>query len=147
VSLVSSQNPIAFGQLVTFTATVPSGATGTIQFMNGAVNLGGPVTIAAGVAAFATYALTQGTHSITAVYSGDSLHATATSDILFQLVTPAILTVTANNVTRTFNQPNGTLGYTILVSSVATRRRVRSLALPHCPLRQQQLLLWAVIRL
>jgi sugar lactone lactonase YvrE len=113
VSLVSSPNPSGYGHVVTFTATVPSGATGTIQFMSGAVNLGGPVTIAAGVAAFATRALTQGTHSITAVYSGDSSHAAATSDVLLQLVIPAILTVTANPSTRTFNQPNATLGYTI----------------------------------
>jgi hypothetical protein len=55
----------------------------------------------------------QGTHAITASYSGDSSHPAVTSDVLFQLITPAILTVTANNLTRTFNQPNGTLGYAI----------------------------------
>ncbi len=114
VSLTSSDNPSSYGQAVTFTATVPSGATGTIQFKDGTgTNLGAPVTLAGGVATVVASALTAGTHSITAVYSGDSTHAAATSDELLQLVTPAILTVTANNITRTFNQPNGTLGYTI----------------------------------
>ena len=113
VSLISSQNPSVYGQIMMFTATVPSGATGTIQFRNGAVNLGAPVTIAAGVAAIATTTLTPGTHSIIAVYSGDASHLAAPSDVLTQLVTPAILTVTANSSTRTFNQPNAPLGYTI----------------------------------
>ena len=113
VSLISSDNPSGYGQTVTFTATVPSGATGTIQFKDGAVNIGGPVTIAGGVAAFATSALMRGSHPMTAAYSGDGSHAAATSDVLLQLVNPAILTVTATNVTRPFNEPNGPLNYTI----------------------------------
>jgi MBG domain (YGX type)/Bacterial Ig-like domain (group 3)/FG-GAP-like repeat len=113
VSLTSSDNPSGYGQAVTFAATVPSGATGTIQFRDSSADLGGPVALAGGVAAYATSALAAGTHSITAAYSGDSTHAAATSDVLLQLVTPAILTVTANNVTRTFNQPNGAFNYTI----------------------------------
>ena len=113
VSLISSHNPSSYGQTVTFTATVASAATGTIQFKDGTANLSGPVTLAGGVAAFATSALMQGTHSITASYSGDSSHLAATSDMLVQLITPAILTVTANSITRTFNEPNGTLGYMI----------------------------------
>ena len=114
VSLTSSDNPSSYGQAVTFTGTVPSGATGTIQFKDGtATNLGAPVTLVGGVATLVASALMAGTHSITAVYSGDSTHAAATSDVLLQLVTPAVLTVTANNITRTFNQPNGAFNYTI----------------------------------
>ena len=62
VSLVSSDNPSAYGQMVTFTATVPSGATGTIQFRDSAANLGGPVTIAGGAAALSIGTLSAGTH-------------------------------------------------------------------------------------
>ena len=113
VSLISSDNPSGYAENVTFTATVPSGATGTIQFRAGAANLGSPVTIAGEVAAFATRALTPGAHPITAAYSGDGSHAAATSAVLNQLVTPGVLTVAANNSTRAFNQPNETLGYTI----------------------------------
>ena len=113
VSLISSDNPSDYGESVTFTATVASGATGTIQFKDGAANLGGPVTLAGGVATFTTSALMRGTHSITASYSGDGSHAASTSDVLLQLVTPAILTVTANNSTRMFSGHNGALTYTI----------------------------------
>ena len=113
VSLVSSDNPSTYGQMVIFTATVPSGATGTIQFRDSAANLGGPVIIAGGVAAFPISTLSAGTHLITAAYSGDTNHTAATSDVLMQLAIPAILTVTSNNSTRTFNQPNATFGYMI----------------------------------
>jgi hypothetical protein len=112
VSLVSSHNSSGYGQAVTFTATVPSRATGSIQFRS-LVNLGSPVTIVGTTAAITLSTLPEGSHPITAAYSGDSTHAAATSDVLTQLVTSAVLTVTANNSTRTFNQPNGTLGYTI----------------------------------
>ena len=58
---------------VTFTATVsPSTASGTVQFKDGAADLGSPVTLAGGVATFQTSSLSVGTHSITAVYSGDA---------------------------------------------------------------------------
>jgi Bacterial Ig-like domain (group 3)/MBG domain (YGX type)/FG-GAP-like repeat/FG-GAP repeat len=113
VALASSPNPSAYGQVVTFTATVPTGVTGTIQFRNGAVNLGSPLILEGTTAAMTLSTLAQGVHPITAAYSGDGSHAPATSDALNQLITPAILTVTATNSTRTFNQPNATLSYTI----------------------------------
>jgi hypothetical protein len=112
VSLVSSSNPSSYGQAVTFTATVPSGATGTIQFENNGIALG-TVTISGTTAAYTASALTAGTHPITAAYSGDTSHSPATSGALSQLVTPAVLTVTATNATRVFRQPNPTLTATI----------------------------------
>jgi len=62
---------------VTFTATivpVPPGAgvpTGTVQFKDGNVNLGGPVALVGGKASVTENNLTLGTHVITAIYSGD----------------------------------------------------------------------------
>src|SRR5260370_41831549 len=70
-------NPAVFGQLVTFTATVnvnSPGAgtpTGTVNFFDG-ITLLGPGTLSGGVATFSTSALAVGSHSITAVYGGDS---------------------------------------------------------------------------
>jgi hypothetical protein len=113
VSLVSSTNPSSYGQAVTFTAAVPSGATGAIQFQNNGVALGGPVEISGTTAMFTTSALTAGTHAITAVYSGDNNHNPATSGTLEQEVLPAQLTVTATNATRVFGQPNPAFAYTI----------------------------------
>lgn len=86
-ALVSSLNPSTIGQSVTFTATVTgSSPTGTVQFKDGATNLGSPVALAGGTATLATSALSSGSHTITAVYGGDSNNATSTSAPLTQQV-------------------------------------------------------------
>ena len=74
VTLASSANPSAYGQSVTFTATVsPSAATGTVQFLDGTTSLG-TATIAGGSAALAVSSLAVGAHSITAVYKIGRAH-------------------------------------------------------------------------
>ena len=95
-ALTSSLNPSAFGQQVTFSATVspPSGATGTVTFMDGAVALGTSALNASGVATFSTSTLAAGAHSITAQYSGDAGHAGSTSSALSQTVNKATTTIT-----------------------------------------------------
>ncbi len=86
-TLVSSLNPATVGQAVTFIATVSgNGPTGTVQFVDGASNLGAPVTLTNATASVTSSALLSGTHPITAVYSGDSSNAASTSAILFELV-------------------------------------------------------------
>ena len=76
------------GASVAFTATVtPSTATGTVQFLDGGALLG-TGTISGGSASFTTASLAQGTHSITAVYSGDATDAASTSSALQQTVIP-----------------------------------------------------------
>jgi len=96
-AIVSSLNPSALGQSVTFTATVtsPAGApTGTVTFRDGAAVLG-TSTLSAGAATFATAALSGGVHSITAVYGGSPNFAGSTSGILSQTVTvPTFYTFT-----------------------------------------------------
>lgn len=75
-ALSSSANPSDLTQTVTFTATVTTGSgtpSGTVQFKDNGNNLGTPVTLnASGVATFSTSALTVGTHTITAEYSGNA---------------------------------------------------------------------------
>ena len=89
-AVTSSLDPSVFGQSVTFTATVSgSSPTGTIQFLDGATGLGSPRALTSGAAELTTSALTVGTHSITAVYSGDSSNTTSTSTILSEVVSPA----------------------------------------------------------
>src|SRR5439155_2713283 len=84
-ALLSNLNPSFQGDAVTFTATVTptegAGLTpnGTIQFKDGASNLGSAVTCAdAGSntcsAQLVTSALAAGTRSITAEYSGGTNH-------------------------------------------------------------------------
>jgi sugar lactone lactonase YvrE len=65
----------SYGQLVTFKATVTSGAgegtpTGTVTFKDGVTVLGSPVTLnSSGVATYSTAALAVGSHTITASYT------------------------------------------------------------------------------
>ena len=106
VAVASSLNPAVAGQSVTFTATVaPAAATGTVQFQDGGTALG-TVTVTGGVAALATSTLAAGTHSITAVYSGDSAYNPSTSATLTQTVTvalpgaPSSLTATAASASQ-----------------------------------------------
>jgi hypothetical protein len=89
--LASSLNPSDPGQPVTFTATVSGqhGSTprGTVTFMDGD-HLLGVALLGGGThqATFATSALSAGSHSITAVYSGDTFYQPSTSAVLKQVV-------------------------------------------------------------
>ena len=63
---------------------------GTVQFKDGAANLGAPVALVGGSAALSTSSLTDGSHSITAVYSGDIDDATSTSPAISQVVSVVV---------------------------------------------------------
>ena len=92
VARTAGSSPSVFGESVTFTATVSSGLgtpTGTVQFKDGAANVGAPVALVAGAADLVTAGLAVGSHSITAVYSGDALFATSTSAAVPQTVSKA----------------------------------------------------------
>jgi hypothetical protein len=88
VSLTSSLNPSTVNQSVTFTATVPTGVTGTVTFLDGSTPLG-TGTINNGTASFATSTLNAGVHSITASYGGDTNYGPAVSAPLSQTVNKA----------------------------------------------------------
>jgi uncharacterized protein with beta-barrel porin domain len=83
LALSSSPAVPAPGAPVTFTATLSGGAspTGTITFKDGATVLA-TVALSGLTATYTTSSLSQGTHAITAVYSGDSNNAAATSNAL-----------------------------------------------------------------
>ena len=127
-AVTSSVNPSQLPQSTTLTATVtPTTATGTVTFKDGATTLG-TGTLASGVATYvATFSVT-GSHSLTAVYGGDSSDATSTSSALSQTVTAALpstvtsLAPSANPIgaggsltlvaTVTGNTPTGTVQFT-----------------------------------
>ena len=96
ITVGSSLNPSTNGQSVNFTANLtsaPAGsATGTISFLDGATVLAA-LPVVSDTASFTTSALTVGHHSITAYYSGDSTHGTATSSVLDQNVKDTTTTV------------------------------------------------------
>ena len=91
-SVVASVNPSVFSQTVTFTATItsvtPGTITGTVTFKDGAIPLGSGI-VSGGKAKIATSALAVASHSITAVYSGNTAYATSTSAALSHTVDKA----------------------------------------------------------
>jgi hypothetical protein len=74
ISVTSSAEPSTYGGNITFTATVSSGATGTVTFVDDTSLLGSANLNVSGQAAISVASLTAGTHNITATYSGDSSH-------------------------------------------------------------------------
>ena len=134
VVLASSSNPSVFGNPVTFTATVTSQstqpATGAVNFLDGAQQIGTANLTAAGQAVFATASLAPGMHSITAVYVGDTDNSPGTSPAVSQVVKaaatatalsstpspaiaggPIVLTATIT-VTQGVSTPTGTVTFT-----------------------------------
>jgi hypothetical protein len=85
-TVASSANPATYGQAVTFTATVSAGATGVVTFKDGTTVLGTSPLNASAQATFTTSTLAGGSHSITAVYSGDNTFASSTSAALTETV-------------------------------------------------------------
>ena len=94
-TITSSSNPSAFGQSVTFSATVTPKAsgtpTGTVTFMSGSKILG-TSPLNGGTAKFSTATLAVGRHCISAAYSGDVNFAASKSPALHQLVNRATTT-------------------------------------------------------
>jgi hypothetical protein len=94
--LVSSLNPAQAGQAVTFTAIVTPSAgssagtpTGTVTFsIDGVAQTPVMLAVVGGhdEAAFTTASLSIGTHTISAVYNGDSTFAPSTAQALPQIV-------------------------------------------------------------
>lgn len=96
--VTSSHNPSVFGQSVTFTAKVTvkspgSGVpTGTVIFYDGTTQIGTGTLNSSGQATLITSSLAVGSHSIKAVFQGDTNFTSSTSAILTQKVNKASTT-------------------------------------------------------
>jgi hypothetical protein len=96
VTASSNQPASTQGQVVTLSATVTGHAvSGTVQFMDGNTALGG-ANLSAGVASLQTSALSVGTHTITALYSGDANNTASSSATFVQTVSEATTTLPAD---------------------------------------------------
>ena len=99
----SNTNPSAFGQTVTFTASVQSSSggtpTGNVTFFDGGSSLGS-ATLSGSSAQLTLASLSLGSHSVTAKYSGDSNFTASTSMPVAQSVAQA---ATATNVSSNSN--------------------------------------------
>ncbi|MEH0351239.1 Ig-like domain-containing protein [Rhodococcus qingshengii] len=108
------------GESVTVEATVsPTPAGGTVQFKDGATDLGGAVTVDANGKASLTNSYAVGAHSIVAVYSGSGVYQTSTSAPHALTVAPVVV---EENTTTTLVGPSTastgeTLSFTASVST------------------------------
>jgi sugar lactone lactonase YvrE len=99
VALSVSANPVLTQGSVTLTATVSASSTtptGSVIFMDGTAALGS-VALSSGVATLQTTFQTVGTHSITAVYSGDTNNSSATSSALTENVQDFTLAIASGS--------------------------------------------------
>lgn len=93
ITLRSGANPSLLGKPVTFTATVSgNNPTGTVEFLDGDTRLGSSPLVK-GIARLSTSRLKLGSHTITAVYSGDADNPESVSAPLDQVVKAATKTV------------------------------------------------------
>jgi MYXO-CTERM domain-containing protein len=89
-TVTSSKNPSPFGTNVTFTVTVTSAVTGTIDgtaVLRDGLAVLGVANVTGGSATFSTTALKAGFHDISAAYSGNTDFAPSTSTALQQEIT------------------------------------------------------------
>jgi ABC-type uncharacterized transport system permease subunit len=92
ISVATSGSSSIYGGLVTFTATVSAGATGTVTFYDGGSSIG-TGTISGTTATLAISTLTGGAHTITAGWSGNPNYAEATSTSIQQTVNRSSVTI------------------------------------------------------
>ena len=86
-TLVSSVNPSAVDQPVTFTATVTGASpTGTVTFLDGKNDVLGAAQLVDGVATLSVPGFSRGAHQINASYGGDATNLPSTSAKLKQQV-------------------------------------------------------------
>ncbi|MDR3737298.1 MAG: pectinesterase family protein, partial [Acidobacteriaceae bacterium] len=109
-TLGASGTALIPGQSVTFTALVTASSgtpTGTVMFFDGSYPLATSAVNGTGAATYTTTSLSNISHTITAVYSGDTAYGTSTSNAVVVAVTQAssAVTFTANPTTVTMGQP------------------------------------------
>ena len=103
VTLASSADTAALSAAVSLTASVTAGDSvapmGTISLVDGGAPLAAVTLNTSGRATFTTSTLPVGVHSITAVYSGDVVHAGSASAAVPQAIYPAGCTFGLNQAT------------------------------------------------
>ena len=117
-TLTSSVNPSLRNQSVTFTAVVTTSggvATGTVQFRDGTTTLATVTLNASARATFTTSSLAVGSHTMRAVYSGDTRFQSSTSSSLTQRVTNS--TTTTLTSSRNPSLRGQTVTFTATVTS------------------------------
>ncbi|WP_370677749.1 Ig-like domain repeat protein [Pleomorphomonas sp. PLEO] len=105
IGLSASSASIVVGTPVTLTATLSGGVSpsGTVTFKDGGTTLGSD-TVSGGSASYSTNSLATGSHTITAVYGGDTNNDTVTSSAVTVAVNAPTISLTPSSL------PNATVG-------------------------------------
>jgi hypothetical protein len=108
-SLVASAAQVTLGQAVTFTATIAptSGTgvpTGSVTFNDGGTQIGTGGLNSSGAAEFSTSSLSVGSHSVTAVYSGDANFSGSTSAAVAVTVAAPAKVATSSSLSASATQ-------------------------------------------
>ncbi|WP_161570822.1 Ig-like domain repeat protein [Granulicella sibirica] len=114
VTLSSNLMPSKVGQSITFSATVTGASTtpgGSVVFNDNGSQIGTGAVNGSGVASTSTNLLAAGTHTITAVYSGDTNTLPGTSAALSQAVN-----LWSTSTTLTSSNPTDSLGSPLIFS-------------------------------
>jgi len=127
ITLANSAKHSAYGEAVTFTVIVrasgrvsgQSSPTGVVTFKDGDAVLK-TVPLNSGQANFSTSHLRAGTHSITAVYSGDAHYNPHVSAALKQVVAKAASTNTLVSSEPSTSEPHVTFTATVASSTTGT---------------------------
>ncbi len=118
-AVMSNNNPSVLGQSVMFTAGVTPSEdplplpSGTVTFKDGTTTLG-TGTLSSGSTTFSTSSLAAGSHSITAVYGGDSNYSGSTSLAISQVVNNPVPVITPPLVPASAFA--GSAGFTLTVN-------------------------------
>lgn len=128
-------SPVTAGTATTLTATVTPAAAGTVQFKDGATNLGAPVPVNGGVATSSPVTLAAGGHSLSAVFSSSDQNAYLDSASAAAAFVVAGVPVVAGvaQVGRTLTcatSAGGTQAYRWLVNGAATASTAKSVVAP-----------------
>jgi sugar lactone lactonase YvrE len=105
VALTSTVNPVLVGNPIRLVATVSSSVsspTGSVSFFDGSSSTPlGTAMVSGGIAQLPVSMLSVGTHSITAVYSGDTNFMGASSTVLSEQVQDFNLTISNSGASST----------------------------------------------
>jgi hypothetical protein len=119
-ALTAAPNPANVNQSITFTASVTSGSsgapTGTVSFMDGATQIGSSSLNGNGIATLSISTLTVGTHSLTAVYGGDSNFNGSTSSAASVVVTASGFSLSSSVLSPASVAPGSSAHSTITIT-------------------------------
>jgi autotransporter-associated beta strand protein len=131
----SAQSSTVYGTPVIFTALVTQAyggtPTGLVDFFDGSTPLGSAPLNSLGIATLAptTLSAIASPHSITASYEGNSDSQGSTSSAYSQTITPAALTIAANDVSKTYGQTTTFAGTEFTTSGLVNGDTVSSATL------------------